>query len=120
MTSALLEAPVKVRKTSLKFAPAEAVVKLQRTFRRVARKLVRRDVHLRRDVLQEMSLTTLESGGEHTVAWFQRRAYWQAYNYVRQVIDRPERLVANVRRFSDKRISDRQHDREQTLALAEG
>ena len=94
--------------------PAEAALTLQRNFKRAANNL-RRDYHLREDLVQEMSLAVLKCRRPHPLSFFMNRAVCRAINFLRDWEcgkKRMEPLQPRDPRFSydpEKREVRRQH-----------
>ena len=108
------------KKPGSEVGPAEAALRLQKRFRRVARKLVLHDRHLRQDVVQEMSLAVLQCKEPHMLAWFQQLGYWRALDYLRRVSERPAQWIEKAARVKLKLLRDREFTRIHYLTLVEG
>ena len=72
----------------------DAAVLLQKTFGCFARRLRPKDHALQDDLVQEMSLAVLESGGSHNLAFFRRRGLSRAVDYLRSEMVERKRLSA--------------------------
>ena len=91
------------KRTPKLWMPGDAAVKLQRLFKRIARKLRKDDYHLREDLVQEMSLAVLQCQGANFLTFFLDRAVCRAINFLEyweQPKKRQEPLNRDDERFS--------------------
>jgi hypothetical protein len=84
------------------FEPAVAAVEMQAIFRRAAKRL-RKDRHLREDLVQEMSLAVLRCRRSHSLAYFLKRGIWKAIKFLKRW-ERGKKLNEPVD-YEDERIT---------------